>query len=614
MPKARDPQKELERVQQRSLSRLMGQPLPPEDRSDPELLYLTLLERRIQELSTPNPYRTDFVRFATELCYTRDEARAGRVAPIPAYPYLAELADRMLRYSPLLIDKARRQLVTWWCLAFDLWLIGGGYDAQGRWPALMPTPENPDGGNRRVIIAARKLEDANGSADFLSRIGFIYDQFEERGLREKWPDFPTIRFSYARAVASNGGEINAVPQGKHQLAGAGVTQIHAEEFSRWDEQTSSLGSALQTLQGSGGMPGGHIFMPCTAQAETHAAHIVLDKIAPLDAEAERRYRLEAAAVAPGNLPLKRTRNGFWVIGVPWNSRPDFDFKAACVGMSPSEIQTDLLRNWLASSGVRVYDEFREEIHVSKEPLEYDPDLPLHVGLDFGLSPAAAICQLSAFGQLLMFPSLHPDAREYSGIYEFGQRLADHLLREYAAPNGMTLEELPLVIVGDPAGRAKVGHMHRGKKAAELMSCAEVLFRGLTLEVGVDEEGHPITEKLPGWGWRMIPGDVSHKKRQEAVRYRLRTLIHGEPAFLLDVREEFMRSAFLGGYHRRERSDGTIEPDPEKNEFSHLANALEYLMTRVSARPARRDPDEDTLDPPPRPAPFASQASSAWRHG
>ena len=54
----------------------------------------------------------------------------------------------------------------------------------------------------------------------------------------------------------------------------------------------------------------------------------------------------------------------------------YDFKRACIGMEEEAIQTELLINWLASSGLRVYPEYREEIHTAKEPLFYDPDLPL----------------------------------------------------------------------------------------------------------------------------------------------------------------------------------------------------------------------------------------------
>ena len=65
-------------------------------------------------------------------------------------------------------------------------------------PVLMQSAEN-----RKVILAARKLEDENGSADFLSRAQFMYDQFEAKGGREKWPQLPSIRTGRRHLTPTN---------------------------------------------------------------------------------------------------------------------------------------------------------------------------------------------------------------------------------------------------------------------------------------------------------------------------------------------------------------------------------------------------------------------------
>ncbi len=255
---------------------LVGEPVTPGTPADRETLLkeLLLIRRRRWELENPdvNVYQRDFTRFFTELCWTRDGERAGRVALIPAYPYLLELAGHLMTKTPLMIAKPRRMLVTWLVLALDLWLIGGGQDP--RWvdsaghPVLMESTDN-----REVVIAARKLEDKNGSAEFLARVRFLYEQFERNGGRQKWPGFPAIKWGYAEARASNGGLLSAVPQGKDQLAGGGFIHAHLEEFSRWSEQKASLASALQTTRG-----GAHLTLVATAQTGTHAANIALDKI------------------------------------------------------------------------------------------------------------------------------------------------------------------------------------------------------------------------------------------------------------------------------------------------------------------------------------------------
>lgn len=311
--------------------------------------------------------------------------------------------------------------------------------------------------------------------------------------------------------------------------------------------------------------------------------------------------------------LRKTRIGFWVADLEHTLKPDYDFEAACVGMEPEDIQTELLINWKATSGIRIYPEFRKEIHVSTRKLPYYPELPLCLGWDWGLEPACLIAQVNPMGQLQIFRSFYPPAREFDGIYAFAERVADRLLREYAAPYGKSLSELETFHVGDPAGRALTHHSSGGRQAKEVASCFQVLNQGLTIDLGEDDEGSRRTEHLPGWGWLVYPGDVSHLKRQDAVRARLRTLLSGGlPALIVDVDEEFVETAFLGAYCRKQFSDGTIDRNPMKNHASHVMNGLEYLCTRLFSRPAREKQEGEYDEDVERPAPFASQASSHWR--
>lgn len=267
----------LSSEQARGLRTLLGRDrlVPANDHAESDMEMLARLAGRLHTLRNPKgrEYQYSFTKFRTELVFTKDEAAGGRVARIPDYPYLREVDAALLTCPHLLIEKSRRMLLTWTVLAYDLWLAAGGQDP--RWPELAHSS-----GNRKIILAARKLEGENGSADFLSRIRFIYDQFEDRGLREQWPEFPTIQWRFDRATCSNGTVISAVAQGEHQLAGSGVTFVHAEESARWEEQRASISSALQTLTG-----GGRIALVTTAQANTYVSKIALDKLRPGDARA-----------------------------------------------------------------------------------------------------------------------------------------------------------------------------------------------------------------------------------------------------------------------------------------------------------------------------------------
>jgi hypothetical protein len=258
----------------KGLDQLVGKPVEvaPVRPEDP-LTSLLMLERRARELEIGNPYQKSFTRFRTELCWTRDEARGGRVALIPDHPYLREVDDWLITKNPLFITKSRRMLISWEVMSCALWILAGGQDP--RWvngrgePVLMDST-----GNRKVILAARKLEGENGSAEMLGeRLRFLVDRFEENGGRDKWPDFPTFRWKFDRCVASNGSICAAVPQGANQLRGSGVTIAVLDEFAHWTEAKESLATALQTTQG-----GGHLVLVGTANRDSYAKLIAMDEV------------------------------------------------------------------------------------------------------------------------------------------------------------------------------------------------------------------------------------------------------------------------------------------------------------------------------------------------
>ncbi len=220
-----------------------------------------------------------------------------------------------------------------------------------------------------------------------------------------------------------------------------------------------------------------------------------------------------------HLPLRHTRDGWYILGVPWQAVPEYNYKNACIGMGENEIEMELNRNWSVVRGKAVYPEFSLDRHVARQPLVFDPSRPLHAGWDWLGCPAFVPSQLNSFGQWLIFPSLSPPESESIGIYEFAEQVANHLLRRYAAPHGLTLDDLEIVHVGDPSGRnppAKTG----GRKQ-ETASAFDILNRGSKMYLGEDDRGDPVFEQKPGWKWRVIPGAMRISDRIEAVRARLR---------------------------------------------------------------------------------------------
>ncbi len=309
------------------------------------------------------------------------------------------------------------------------------------------------------------------------------------------------------------------------------------------------------------------------------------------------------------LEYRQTRDGWHILGVGWEVVPGYDFAAACVGMGENEIEMELKRNWSVTRGKAVYPEFNVDRHVAKQPLIFDPSRPLHCGFDWLGTPAFVPTQLNAHGQWLIFPSLSPPETESIAIYEFAEQVANHLLRRYAAPHGLSLDDLQMVHIGDPSGNNPPART--AGKRQETHSAFEILKKGSKMYLGEDDHGDPVYEQRPGWGWRVIPGAMRIKDRIEAVRARLTTTLHGGlSALVIDPAAQVVKDGFAGGYHYKKYSDDTYAREPEKNHSSHTSDCISYIATKLFARPSRAD-DRDE-DEPLRP-PVVSQASNrSWR--
>lgn len=295
------------------------------------------------------------------------------------------------------------------------------------------------------------------------------------------------------------------------------------------------------------------------------------------------------------LPLRQA--GGWTILEIRGARdiPDYDPVAVGKGMSDQAYRREVQGDWTATAGKLVYPEFGP-VHEAVQAIPYDPSRQLVLGWDLpggnGGTPACVVTQLSGRGQWLILSDVMPGADETVGIYEFGERVAEHLHERYARPHGLEVKDLRMQHFGDPAGQvrppATVGTATKGQ---EQRSAFEVLNLGERLFLGTDYRGRDLWETKPGRGWIVEPGEVSLTKRMEAVRARLTTVLPGGLAALVVSPEaRWVHEGFAGGYHYPQRADGRYELDPAKNESSHPMDACSYVATRLFA--ARKAKDED----------------------
>lgn len=203
---------------------------------------------------------------------------------------------------------------------------------------------------------------------------------------------------------------------------------------------------------------------------------------------------------------------------------------------------------LIKSGLPVYPSFSPTLHIDPNP-NYVPSIfePIRIGIDFGRTPAACLLQYDpststwyVFDELVTFNM---------GATQFGELLADKLKSQYS--------EYEFEIVGDPAGEQR--------SQVDDQTPFDCLFLS-----GID--AYPATTQDP-----VI--------RKEAVNSLLNTLspVTGQPKLIFNSPEStpILIKAFSGGYqYRRLNISGstpTYQPEPLKNKFSHVAEALEYSL-------------------------------------
>lgn len=280
--------------------------------------------------------------------------------------------------------------------------------------------------------------------------------------------------------------------------------------------------------------------------------------------------------------------------IPWTVVPNYNYEAACQGMSPEAIRMELEIDWTASRGLKVYPEFSRDKHVALDKIEADVERPFYIGWDWATCPSAVITQTNAYGQWLILDAVTTGEDESREVYEFGMRVADFLTQNYALPNGIGLEDLRMIHVGDPAGQARLPRT--GERPQDTRSYFEIIRRGLDVFVGEDMHGRPIIERKKGLGWKIIAGQVGIPIRLESVRARLTTsLKDGVPALVVSPQVTSVIDAFSGGYHYHAYNDGSYSRDPEKNWEADVMDALGYIATRLYPTSKVRKTEEEDED-------------------
>ena len=197
-----------------------------------------------------------------------------------------------------------------------------------------------------------------------------------------------------------------------------------------------------------------------------------------------------------------------------------------------------------ADGKPVFTEYNDQIHYSDELFNPNKDKTIHVGIDFGLTPAAAFGQITASGRFIAFDEF---VTFDMGAVNFGRLLKKLCSTKYKD------YELNFEFWGDPAGEGRAQ----------------------------TDETTPFM-MLANQGIHAYPTYTNdYSIRREVVADYLQRLdFTGKPAFTVTKGAPTLRKALSGAYRLKRMQvsgEDRFKNVPEKNKFSHIADALQYCM-------------------------------------
>lgn len=202
---------------------------------------------------------------------------------------------------------------------------------------------------------------------------------------------------------------------------------------------------------------------------------------------------------------------------------------------------------LALDGKPVHPDYQESVHRAPEILKPMLGIPIVVGMDFGLTPAAVFLQKTPMGRWHALDEI---------VFEDGDavKLADEIKVKISELRKTANDEkspLQFSFIGDPAGV-------QGGQADSTQNVYKVLrLNGIP--------ARPASTNDP-------------TVRRRALTRPLTRMVAGSAGIQISPKCKFLRKALAGGFcYRRVKvaGDERYKDVPDKNFYSHVAEACEY---------------------------------------
>jgi hypothetical protein len=248
---------------------------------------------------------------------------------------------------------------------------------------------------------------------------------------------------------------------------------------------------------------------------------------------------------------------------PHKRSPEW-LKEAKRGMNDRSWRKEYEIDWTVASGLPVYsDDFVREWHVAKEPLTFNPNEPIIRGHDLGathLLPAGCWCQADAMGRL----NVLAEYVTWTGRGDMRAGSMPSYSENIIFMTNRMFDDAEMIDYCDPAGWTK--------SQTDEKSCVDILHAN---------------------GIYPRQGAVTFTKRKEAIQGILRKASGGRAQILIDPRCSMIIEGFEGAYKYEQIGEtGRYKPVVEKNAWSHVMNALEYVVAGVFVAGESSNDDED----------------------
>ena len=217
--------------------------------------------------------------------------------------------------------------------------------------------------------------------------------------------------------------------------------------------------------------------------------------------------------------------------------PDNYYEDQVVGADADWVNVFVLNNYgMVRTGRPVYTDYVDSIHVADKPIKPLAGVPLIIGMDMGLTPAAAFMQLSPTGKLIIFDEI---TTEDCSIQKFCSDYLWPLIKN-------KYRGMDFMLILDPAAI--------GRSQNDAVSAADI----------IQQAGLP---------YRTAKTNNPLARREAVIKFL--TKLNG---FELSPTCKAIRKGFISHYcfeKVRSAQSEIFKEKPEKNFWSHVHDAVQY---------------------------------------